>query len=124
MSRWLAQRTLYVAHRGGDANWPEGSAAAYAQATAWNRNLALEVPVWRTADGVWVVSEQPTTGRVFGTDLDIRDAQAAAGGRHRNRCSEVSGSALFEHVPAFVVDKLTPLDQFEQQRKGMAAVGQ
>jgi len=30
--------------------------------------MALEVSVWRKSDGVWVVSEDPTTGRVFGTN--------------------------------------------------------
>jgi len=69
--RWLALRPLLVAHRGGDANWPEGSAYAYARAAAWNSSLALEVPVWRTSDGVWVVSEEATTGRVFGIDYRI-----------------------------------------------------
>lgn len=69
---WLDHPPFYIAHRGGDADWVEGTADAYRKAAAWNASLALEVPVWRTADGVWVVSEDPTTGRVFGTDDDIR----------------------------------------------------
>ncbi|MCU1656183.1 MAG: hypothetical protein JWO57_839 [Pseudonocardiales bacterium] len=64
---------MYIAHRGGDADWPEGTAYAYARAAAWNSNLALEVPVWRTSDGVWVVSEDATTSRVFGQNYTIRD---------------------------------------------------
>ena len=72
LDRWLSDPPLYVAHRGGDGNWVEGTAHAYRQAAGWNPRLALEVPVWPTADGVWVVSEDATTGRVFGTDDDIR----------------------------------------------------
>ena len=71
LDQWLARRPLFVAHRGGDADWVEGTAAAYRSAAAWNPTLALEVPVWRTVDGVWVVSEDFRTGRVFGTDLSI-----------------------------------------------------
>ena len=29
------------------------------------------MPIWQTSDGVWVVSESATTGRVFGTDENI-----------------------------------------------------
>lgn len=72
LQRWLATSPFYIAHRGGDADWVEGTADAYASAAAWNPALALEVPVRLTSDGVWVVSEDPTTGRVFGTDDDIR----------------------------------------------------
>ncbi len=68
---WMARTPMYIAHRGGDADWPEGTAYAYAQAARWNPDLALEVPVWRTPDGVWVVSEYRDTGRVFGADHDI-----------------------------------------------------
>lgn len=71
VQRWLAAPLAYVAHRGGDADWPEGSPLAYRQAAAWNPSLALEVPVRRTADGQWVVTEDATTGRVFGTDLPV-----------------------------------------------------
>jgi glycerophosphoryl diester phosphodiesterase len=72
LTRWLAGRPLYIAHRGGDADWPEGSALAYRNALAWNGTTALEVPVWRTSDGVWVVSEDRDTGRVFGTEDIIK----------------------------------------------------
>jgi glycerophosphoryl diester phosphodiesterase len=69
--KWLAHRPLWVAHRGGDADWPEASRLAYQQAAVWSPSLALEVPVRRTSDGVWVVSEDRSTGRVFGRDLVI-----------------------------------------------------
>ncbi|MCW2526547.1 MAG: hypothetical protein JWM76_1407 [Pseudonocardiales bacterium] len=72
VERWLAGTPLFIAHRGGDADWTEGTAYAYRQAAAWNPNLALEVPVWRTADGVYVISEEGTTGRVFGKNYDIQ----------------------------------------------------
>ena len=70
LQRWLAG-PMDIAHRGGDADWVEGTADAYAHAAAWNSALALEIPTRLTADGVWVISEDPTTGRVFGTDDDI-----------------------------------------------------
>ena len=40
-------------------------------AADWNPDLALEASVWRSSDGVWVVSEERTTGRVFDRDLTI-----------------------------------------------------
>jgi glycerophosphoryl diester phosphodiesterase len=72
LEAWLAATPLCIAHRGGDADWVEGTADAYRNAAAWSTHLALEVPVWRTADGVWVISEDATTTRVFGADDDIR----------------------------------------------------
>jgi glycerophosphoryl diester phosphodiesterase len=71
VARWLAKTPFFVAHRGGDASWVEGTSDAYLNAAKWNPDLALEVPVWRSADGVWVVSEAPTTGKVFNADYPI-----------------------------------------------------
>jgi glycerophosphoryl diester phosphodiesterase len=68
---WMRDTPMYVAHRGGDGNWPEGTAYAYRRAAEWNPELALEASVWRSYDGVWVVSEDRTTGRVFDRDLRI-----------------------------------------------------
>jgi glycerophosphoryl diester phosphodiesterase len=82
---WLRATPAEVAHRGGDADWPEGTAYAYRQAADRNPGLALEVPVWRTADGVWVVSEDRTTGRVFGTDLAIPATRWSTLSRLRTR---------------------------------------
>jgi len=65
---WEAATPMYIAHRGGDADWPEATAYAYAQAAVRNPSLALEVSLWRTSDGVWVISDAATTGRVFGTN--------------------------------------------------------
>jgi len=71
IERWMASRPMYIAHRGGDDNWTEATAYAYANAATWNPNLALEVPVRRTSDDQWVVSEDATTGRVFGGNYRI-----------------------------------------------------
>ena len=68
LQRWMAATPFYIAHRGGDADWTESTANAYAHAAAWNADLAFEVPVQLTSDGVWVISEDASTGRLFGTD--------------------------------------------------------
>ena len=82
---WLKTTPMRVAHRGGDRNWPEGTAEAYRNAAAWNPSLALEVPVWRTLDGVWVVSEDRTTGRVFDADYTIASTPWSTLARLRTR---------------------------------------
>ena len=76
---------MYVAHRGGDADWPAGTAYAYHRPLHWNPDLALEVPVWRTADGVWVVSDSPMTGPVFGRNYAIRTTRWATLATLRSR---------------------------------------
>lgn len=77
VTSFLAHRPFYVAHRGGDEDWPEGTAYAYHEAVGWSAGLALEMPVRRTVDGVWVVSHDPTTGRVFGRNLNIATSRWA-----------------------------------------------
>jgi hypothetical protein len=67
---WLAGFG-YCAHRGGSADWPEETLYAYDQAAAWNPNIALEVSVWQSSDGVWVCSHDQSTSRVFGVNYDI-----------------------------------------------------
>lgn len=71
VDQWLANQPNYVAHRGGSADWPEMTMYAYAQATAWNPNLALEISCIRTSDGLWMASHDSTTDRVFGVHYDI-----------------------------------------------------
>lgn len=71
VDRWIASRPLYAAHRGGSADWVEHTMNAYDRASAWNRDLALEVSVWKTSDNVWVCSHDQSTLRVFGVDHDI-----------------------------------------------------
>lgn len=69
--QWLADPIVEIAHHGGSADWPPSSPLAYRMARDWNPALALEFPARRTADGVWVGSEDATTGAVYGTDLTI-----------------------------------------------------
>ncbi|KQS66006.1 glycerophosphodiester phosphodiesterase family protein [Modestobacter sp. Leaf380] len=71
VERWLGASPSLIAHRGGSGDWPEGTAYAYDQAAAWSPDLALEAPVWLTADGVWVVCHDQRTGGVFDADLDV-----------------------------------------------------
>jgi hypothetical protein len=71
VQQWMARTRWYAAHRGGSADWPEETLFAYDQAAAWNSELALEISVWQSSDGVYVCSHDQTTGRVFGTNLDI-----------------------------------------------------
>jgi hypothetical protein len=68
---FLANAPTYTAHRGGSADWPEMTMYAYTQAAAWNSNMALEVSVIRTSDGLWMGSHDSTTDRVFGVHYDI-----------------------------------------------------
>jgi hypothetical protein len=72
VQRWKAlPQPIYASHRGGSLNWPEETLYAYAQSCAWNPELALEVSVWPSSDGVWVCSHDQNTSRVFGTSMDI-----------------------------------------------------
>jgi len=48
----LATNPFYVAHRGGDLDWPEMSLHAYTQSGFWGVG-ALEISLARTSDGVW-----------------------------------------------------------------------
>jgi hypothetical protein len=52
VSEMLAQPKFYVAHRGGSADWPEGSLHAYTQSVAWGAP-ALEFSLGRSSDGVY-----------------------------------------------------------------------
>lgn len=70
LSTWLAATPFVCAHRGGSDDWPEMTLYAFQQAIAWGAT-ALEVSVWRSADGVWVGSHDRSTLRVFGVDKDI-----------------------------------------------------
>lgn len=98
LQAWLRATPLEIAHRGGDADWPEGTAYAYRQAAARNPALALEVPVWRTADGVWVVSEDRTTGRVFDGSYAIPATTWATLSRLRTREGQHPMARLKEDV--------------------------
>lgn len=71
LGRWLSAPVVEIAHHGGSASWPAASKEAYQQSRDWNPSLALEFSARRTADGVWVGSEDASTGPVYGTDLTI-----------------------------------------------------
>jgi glycerophosphoryl diester phosphodiesterase len=62
----LDQHPFWVAHRGGAADRPEMSAAAYRHALARGVD-AVEVSLARTADGVWFGLHDTTLDRTSGT---------------------------------------------------------
>jgi glycerophosphoryl diester phosphodiesterase len=95
---WLRTSPMEIAHRGGDLDWPEGTAEAYRHAAGWSPSLALEVPVWRTADGVWVVSENRTTGRVFDGNYDIPSTPWSVLARLRTRNGRQPMARLVQDV--------------------------
>ena len=98
VGQWLTKTPFYVAHRGGDASWVEGTADAYGNAAKWNPDLALEVPVWLSADGVWVVSEDPTTGRVFNADHTIASTTWATLSTLRTKVGNLPMARLVDDV--------------------------
>lgn len=67
----LSDSPFYIAHRGGGRQWPEMTAYAYEQATEVDGVKALEMSVCLSRDGQLVLSHDPTTGRLTGTDLVI-----------------------------------------------------
>lgn len=61
---------FHVAHRGGSANWPEMTLAAYDN--SYRHGLrALEVSLHRSADGVFVCSHDDNLQRVTGKSVQI-----------------------------------------------------
>lgn len=67
---FIAAEPFYVAHRGGSVDYVEMTMAAYDASIAHGAK-AVEASCYRSSDGVWVLSHDPTTGRMFGTDLTI-----------------------------------------------------
>ena len=59
--------TVYWAHRGGSADWPEMTMRAYTNAV-WRGARALEISVHRSSDGVWIMSHDANLTRVTATD--------------------------------------------------------
>lgn len=71
----LSTGNMYVGHRGISAEnavtWGvECSAKAY-QSCVDLKLKAVEIPVWMTTDGVWVISHDRDTARIFTTSVDI-----------------------------------------------------
>ena len=72
---------LYIAHRGGSANWPEHSPQAYWESAVVYNMDAIEVSVHKSADGTFWCSHDATTTRstgVTGTIATMTDSQLAA----------------------------------------------
>lgn len=67
---------FYIAHRGGSADFEECTQAAYTSAIGLGAK-ALEVPTWRTSDGVWVINHDQTTTR-YNSVVDIPTSTWAA----------------------------------------------
>lgn len=61
---------FHVAHRGGSANWPEMTLAAYDNSYR-NGMRALEISLHRSADGVFVCSHDDDLSRVTVSSLSI-----------------------------------------------------
>lgn len=71
LKEWMLNKgSLYIAHRGGSVDYVEFTAAAYAACHALNIE-AIEMSVWRTSDGVYVLHHDQNTSRVFGDSYDI-----------------------------------------------------
>jgi hypothetical protein len=69
---------LYIAHRGGSANWPEHSPQAYLESAVIYNMDAIEISVHKSADGTFWCSHDATTTRatgVTGTIASMTDAQ-------------------------------------------------
>ena len=115
LEAWLAATPVQIAHRGGSADWPECTALAYREAAALSPDLALEVPVWRSADGVWVVSHDPSTAREFGVDLDIRTTPWEALAQLRTLDGAQPMARLVEDVLAVHGDRVLFVDDKADQ---------
>lgn len=72
VTRLLQKSPFYIAHRGGDRNWPEMTAYAYGRAAALPGLMAIEISVCLSSDGVLVCSHDPSTLRTTGVGLEIR----------------------------------------------------
>lgn len=70
-------KTLLIAHRGEPDHWPENSLAGFRAVLAAGA-LFLETDVQLTADGVPVLSHDPTLLRVTGQDLEVARTPWAA----------------------------------------------
>jgi len=71
IKEWLYDKgNLYIAHRGGSTSFVEMTADAYARCHALKIEC-IEMSVWRTSDGVYVLSHDRDTARMFGTSVDI-----------------------------------------------------
>jgi hypothetical protein len=103
---WFRTRagTQYTAFAGGSqATYGEETLENYHASAAYNADVALEISLWQTSDGVWVCSQDSTTGRVFsGTSQTIGSVTWATisskttlvGGHLIRRLEDIIGDSL------------------------------
>lgn len=73
---WKSNRPMYMAHRGGSADWPEHSLRAYTQAV-YEGYGCLEVSLARTSDGVLIANHDPSINAVvYGGVTGLPDVSA------------------------------------------------
>lgn len=77
---WRALGNMYIAHRGGSADYVEHSAAAYLATTVDLHVGATEISTWMSTDGTWWASHDRDTSRMFGAgqSIDIPTSTDAA----------------------------------------------
>lgn len=71
LKEWMKDKgSMYVAHRGGSADYVEHTMAAYV-ATDARKVQAMEISTWMTTDGIWLASHDRDTSRMFGAGQSI-----------------------------------------------------
>lgn len=96
----------FIAHRGYSAVAPENTRAAFRLAAADNSSFdAIECDVYRTRDGVFVISHDATLKRIFGVDKGIEDCtydeikdMTAVGGNGVNKYPNETLCTLEEYL--------------------------
>jgi glycerophosphoryl diester phosphodiesterase len=128
--------TLYVAHRGGAAQWPENSLTAFRHAIALGARV-LELDVHLSADGEIAVIHDSTLDRT--TSITGAVARCTAADLKRARLRDLNGTLTEDCVPTLgevlalaapagvtvLVEIKTPGPAVRYERRGdrMAAVG-
>ncbi len=64
---------FYIAHRGGGGDWPELTKRAFRNSVGYGMTI-LEASVWKTTDGVFVLSHDNNLVRTTGQNIDITSA--------------------------------------------------
>ena len=121
--------TLYVAHRGGAARWPENSLTAFRHALAAGARI-LECDVHLTADGEVAVIHDPTLDRTTGargavggcTAADLKAARLRGpDGALTDECVPTLREVLTLAAPAvtaLLVEVKTPGSAVRYERRG------
>lgn len=90
VSKLMASKPFYIAHRGSGDNWTEHTLEAYDSALS-NGVSAIEISVRATADDVLVCHHDPNTKRLTGTALSIAKSTFAEISELRNNAQEWLG---------------------------------